>query len=158
MKKEADRIKRWREKQKAEGRTSFTVLLSREARDILSEEKERTGESYAVIVERALEQMKRIGYRAPLLRPLPRVAESTAHAHSHPPVPSTAGQPGKKPVTVRTGILIDDLANEPLPEHAAGSISGIEGHGAPLREHESLITRILRSSTSPFGRKKTWFK
>lgn len=158
MKKEADRIKRWREKQKAEGRTSFTVLLSQEARDILSEEKERTGESYAVIVERALEQMKRTGYRPPLLRPLPRTAESTAHAHSHPPVPPTAGQPRKKPVTVRTGILIDDLANEPLPDHATGSSGGVEGHGVHLRENESLITRILRSSTSPFSRKKTWFK
>jgi hypothetical protein len=43
MRKEADRIKRWRERQKAEGKTSFTVLLSQEAREIITEEKEKQG-------------------------------------------------------------------------------------------------------------------
>ncbi len=158
MKKEADRIKRWRAKQKAEGKTSFTVLLSQEARDILTEEKERTGESYAVIVDRALDQLKRTGYRPPKLHPLPRLGENVAHAHgTH--TQSATGSAKKKPVTVRTGILIDDLANEPLPDHSAGNVSGVGSHGThDLRDNESLITRILRSSTGPFGRKKTWFK
>lgn len=155
MKKEADRIKRWREKQKAEGKTSFTVLLSQEARDILTEEKQKTGESYAVIVERALEHLKRTGYRPPKLHPLPRREQMVAHGAT---VPTGAGyRTGKKAVTVRTGILIDDLANEPAPDHTVGSTSGTDGHGAQ-DEHESLIARILRSSRDPFGRKKTWFR
>jgi hypothetical protein len=58
MKKEADRIRRWRERQKAEGKTSFTVLLSQEAREFLAEEKEKSAESYAVIVEKALHTLK----------------------------------------------------------------------------------------------------
>jgi len=57
MKKPSDRIKIWREKQKAEGKTSITVLLSHEARAILAEEKEKTGESYSVIVENALQSL-----------------------------------------------------------------------------------------------------
>ena len=65
MKKQSDRIKIWREKQKAEGKSSITVLLSLEARTILTEEKEKTGESYSVIVERALRAQNKKSYRLP---------------------------------------------------------------------------------------------
>lgn len=68
MKKQSDRTRDWRERQKAEGKTSITVLLSQEARSFLTEEKEKTGESYAVIVEKALQALKKHGYRRPTKR------------------------------------------------------------------------------------------
>ena len=75
MKNEADRIRRWRERQKAEGKTSFTVLLSQEARDFLAEEKAKTGDCYAVIVEKALQTLKKQGYRPPVLKHFPKREE-----------------------------------------------------------------------------------
>jgi len=67
MKKQSDRIKDWREKQKAEGKTSLTIMLSKEARSILLEEKGKTQESYAAIIERALLSMKKQDLRRPNL-------------------------------------------------------------------------------------------
>jgi len=109
MKKEADRIRRWRERQKAEGKTSFTVLLSQEAREFLAEEKEKTGESYALIVEKALHTLKKQGYRPPVLKHFPKRDDVTARAAArehHPPATAvTSHDNGAQP-----RILIDDLA------------------------------------------------
>ncbi len=49
-----DRQKRWRKKQKALGKKPYTVMLSRRAQAILSDEKQRTGESLAAIIEKAI--------------------------------------------------------------------------------------------------------
>jgi hypothetical protein len=49
-----DRQKRWRQKQKALGKKPYTVMLSRRAQAVLSDEKQRTGESLAVIIENAV--------------------------------------------------------------------------------------------------------
>jgi hypothetical protein len=158
MKKEADRIRRWRERQKAEGKTSFTVLLSREAREFLAEEKEKTGESYAVIVEKALHTLKRQGYRPPVLRHLPKrddvMARAAAREH-HPPVTAvTSHDHGEKP-----RVLIDDLANYPSLEDIEREQAEKEQNGIyDLKSNEGLITRLLRSSAEPFSRKKKWFK
>jgi len=158
MKKEADRIRRWRERQKAEGKTSFTVLLSQEAREFLAEEKEKTGESYAVIVEKALHTLKKQGYRPPVLQQFPRRDDmlTSAAAREHYPsvTPVTSHDNGAQP-----RILIDDLANYPSlqdieREQAEKEQSGIYD----LKSNEGLITRLLRSSAGPFGRKKKWFK
>ncbi len=158
MKKEADRIKRWRERQKAEGKTSFTVLLSQEARAFLAEEKEKTGDSYAVIVEKALQTLKKQGYRPPVLRSFPKrqeaVTRSAAREH-YPPVPSvTSHENGAQP-----RILIDDLANYPSLADIEREQTEKEHNGIyDLKSNEGLITRLLRSSAGPFGRKKKWFK
>jgi len=159
MKKEADRIRRWRERKKAEGKSSFTVVLSQEARDILAEEKEKTGESYAVIMEKALQGLKRQGYTPPVLRHFPRREEVLARAAVQDPAPSPAAgrvnhEGGRQP-----RILIDDLANYPTledieREQAAKELNGVHD----LKSSEGLITRLLRSSAGPFGRKKKWFK
>jgi hypothetical protein len=158
MKKEADRIKRWRERQKAEGKSSFTVLLSQEAREFLIEEKEKTGESYAVIVEKALNTLKKQGYRPPVLKHFPKredVLTRPAAREHHPPAAhvtsdESAGQPR---------ILIDDLANYPSLEDIEREQAGKEQNGIyDLKSNEGLITRLLRSSTGPLGRRKKWFK
>jgi len=158
MKKEADRIKRWRERQKAEGKTSFTVLLSREAREFLAEEKEKTGESYAVIVEKALHTLKKQGYRPPVLKPFPKREEAlkraTAREHYPPAAAVTSLQNGSQP-----RILIDDLANYPSLDDIEREQAGKEQGGIyDLKSNEGLITRLLRSSAGPFGRKKKWFR
>jgi hypothetical protein len=158
MKKEADRIRRWRERQKAEGKTSFTILLSQEAREFLAEEKEKTGESYAIIVEKALHTLKKQGYRPPVLRTFPKREDAVIRAASreHRPAitPVTSHENGAQP-----RILIDDLANYPSLEDIEREQTGKEQNGIyDLKSNEGLITRLLRSSAGPFGRKKKWFK
>lgn len=158
MKKEAERIRRWREKKKSEGKSSFTVLLSQDARDILNEEKEKTGESYAVIMEKALMNLKRQGYTPPVFRHFPRQEEifpQAAPQESHQPVereksPGNGGQPL---------LLIDDLVNYPTMadlerEQSAKDQSGLHD----FKTNDGFISRLLRSPVSPFGRKKKWFK
>ena len=158
MRKEADRIRNWRERQKAEGKTSITVLLSQEARVILTEEKEKTGESYAVIVEKALQTLKNHGYRLPTLKHFSKREEVLARVstRNHPPsvIPVTSHESGGQPK-----ILIDDLANYPSIEDIKREQAGKEQNGMyDLKFKEGLITRLLRSSAGPFGRRKKWFK
>jgi predicted transcriptional regulator len=54
MRKDTERIKKWRERKKAEGKKSYTVVLSTEAQKVLVSEKDKTGSSYSVIIEKAL--------------------------------------------------------------------------------------------------------
>jgi len=155
MKKEADRIRRWRERKKAEGKSSFTVVLSQQAREILAEEKGKTGESYAVIMEKALLGLKRQGYTPPVLRHLPRREEVLARASAQNPPPApAAGRKGDQP-----RILIDDLANYPSLEDIEREQAAKEPNGPyDTRVGEGLIARLLRSSPGPFGRRKKWFR
>jgi hypothetical protein len=54
-----ERLRRWRERNRAEGKQSFTIMLSQEAKDILSEEKKGSGASYSTIIEKALLAFKK---------------------------------------------------------------------------------------------------
>ncbi len=159
MKKEADRIRRWRERQKAEGKSSFTVVLSQEARDILAEEKEKTGESYAVIMEKALANLKRQSYTPPVLRHFPRREEVLARAATQgPPVVASENRVNHEGDR-QPRILIDDLANYPSLEDIEREQAAKEQNGVyDLKSDEGIITRFLRSSAGPFGRKKKWFR
>lgn len=49
-----ERLRRWRERNRAEGKQSFTVMLSKEAGKILCDEKKASETSYSVIIENAL--------------------------------------------------------------------------------------------------------
>jgi len=49
-----ERVRRWRERSRVEGKQSFTVMLSQEAKNILHEEKQASGASYSTIIEQAL--------------------------------------------------------------------------------------------------------
>ena len=49
-----ERQKRWRERQKAEGRRVLTITISKEANEVLEKENEQTGKSLASIIDRAL--------------------------------------------------------------------------------------------------------
>ena len=159
MKKEADRVKRWRERQKAEGKTSFTILLSQDARAILAEEKEKTGDSYAVIVEKALKTMKKKGQRPSAMKHFSKLRGMEGQTnvstieHQSPVVTITSNENGG-----HSRILIDDLASYSSegshPEQAWKEQNGIYD----LKSNEGLIKRLLHSSAASFGRRKKWFK
>ncbi|MBW2637226.1 MAG: hypothetical protein JRC86_06855 [Deltaproteobacteria bacterium] len=55
---EKERLRRWREKNRAKGKKSYTIMLSREAQYILKREKERSETTYSSIIERALLRLK----------------------------------------------------------------------------------------------------
>jgi hypothetical protein len=55
---EKERLRRWREKNRAKGKKSFTIMLSKEAQYILKREKERSDTTYSSIIERALLRLK----------------------------------------------------------------------------------------------------
>lgn len=55
---EKERLRRWREKNRAKGKKSYTVMLSREAQYVLKREKERSDTTYSSIIERALLRLK----------------------------------------------------------------------------------------------------
>jgi predicted Zn-dependent protease len=115
MKKETDRTRRWRARKKAEGKSSFTVLLSREAKAILTEEKAKTGESYSVIVDKALHVLKKHGYRSSVFKPFPKLEDIPATVltnNSQPPVVAEK----KTESGGKQRILIDDLANYPTED------------------------------------------
>jgi hypothetical protein len=158
MKKEVYRVRCWRERQKAEGKTSITVLLSQEARVFLAEEKEKTGESYAVIVEKAIQTLKRHGrHRVPALKHFSKGEEGLAKIYTREQQPSVTPEAGQEN-RGQPQILIDDLANYPNIKDIEREQAGIDLNGIyGLKSKEGLITRLFRSSVSPFVHKKKWF-
>jgi len=151
MKKQSDRIKDWRERQKAEGKRSVTVLLSEEARLFLSEEKEKSGESYAVIVEKALQSLKKHGYRRSALKYFPHredVPEKTSTRDRQlVAIPQITHQNGAQPK-----MLIDDLANYPTMEDIKREQADKRKNSLQdLNFNEGLFARLLRSSAGIIG-------
>ena len=61
---EKERLRRWREKNRAKGVKSYTIMLSREAQYVLKREKERSDATYSSIIERALLRLKNISITA----------------------------------------------------------------------------------------------
>lgn len=142
------RTRRWREKRAAEGKKSFTVLLSAEAQQIINSEKERTGDNYSEILERALKALRSPGQ----IRP-------PAPARELSPVPTTEINP-QPPVTPpdnavnHTRILIDDLQNYEFNEDRV-EFSYKKTPADYLNRHrkENIIKRLAR-----IPGKKKWFK
>ncbi len=50
----AERQRKWKERQKKEGKKPLSVMISKKTHEVLSEEKEKTGETFPAIVERAI--------------------------------------------------------------------------------------------------------
>lgn len=98
-----NRTRKWRERRKAEGKKSFTVLLSVDAQQVIKAEKERTGENYSAIIEKALLNRAAGAPGKVSRRELPA---------SEPGAPAAGNAQGenkhKKP---SVPILIDDLEN-----------------------------------------------
>ena len=157
MKKQSDRIKDWRTRQRAEGKTSISVMLSQEARETLTLEKEKTGNSYSVIIERALQTLKKQNYRLPSHKTFRRekfLERSSQKDHLHPAVSAqdseSAGQ---------TKILIDDLANYPnLKDIQMEQSLKKQNDLYDFKSGKGFINRLFRSSAGSLSRRKKWFQ
>ncbi len=161
MNKQSDRINNWRKRQKAEGKTSITVLLSQETRIILTEEKEKTGESYSVIVEKALQALKKQPYRLPSLKQFskPKRDEVPARISTRDQQTSIIPETNQESVRQTKKILIDDTAYYPSLKDIEREQTEKKQNGIyDLKFKEGFINRLFRSSAGPFGRKKKWFK
>ncbi|MDD4356066.1 MAG: hypothetical protein PHN98_02350 [Smithellaceae bacterium] len=156
MKKQSDRIKIWREKQKAEGKSSITVLLSLEARTILTEEKEKTGESYSVIVERALRAQNKKSYRLPTQKQSrqDKILANVSTGYQQPVIPVPIKENAGKPKP-----LIDDLVHYPSVkdielEQALKKMRG----GSDTNLKKGLFNKLFRISRGSKSRRKKWFQ
>ena len=145
MKKGTERIRKWRECKKAEGKKSFTVVLSTEAQKVLVSEKDKTGCSNYAVIEKALHNLTKPSYKLPKARYL-----STAEVFEKKVTVNVASSDkflNKNP------IIIDDLAytSEELteqPGHAKGT------YPFNLKSDDNFIGRILRLSRNKLSRKK----
>jgi hypothetical protein len=71
---DAERYKKWRRKQSSLGRKPLTIILSRDARNKLDAERERTGDSIAKIIERLLMNLGTVASKPEQLNDKPTVA------------------------------------------------------------------------------------
>lgn len=149
MGKEKDRIKKWRERKRAEGKKSCTIVLSIEAQEILTAEKEKTGASYSDIVEKALLSLKK-----PILKPhFASSQKRTSSSTGEDTITATSNVTGNTNNVKPTRILIDDLENFPFRQESERK-TGYEA-GPTIIGNESFINRILNGR---FKRKKKWFR
>jgi hypothetical protein len=109
-------------------------------------------------MEKALLGLKKQGYTPPVLRHFPLREEVLARA-AQDPSPESRESRVDHEGDRQPRILIDDLANYPTLGDIEREQAAKELNGAyDLKSSEGLITRLLRSSAGPFGRKKKWFK
>lgn len=126
-----ERIRKWRERNKTEGRKSVTIVISKRAYYVLSKEKEKTGDNYGNIVEKALLNMK----NHPSL---------TGNVTSN--VSSSVESNGIVPtVTVTTKKLIDEDDYPTGINHPRARNGGILFDGEET-QNQGFLTRILESS------------
>ncbi len=135
---DTERIRKWRERKRAEGKKSFTVVLSHEAQKVLVSEKNKTGSSYSDVVEKALLSLVKSANRPTTTRYL-----STAEVFEKKVTGNVTsnGQSVKK-----IPIIIDDTANYTISSPYY------------IKTEEGWISRILRSSRDKLSRKKRRIK
>ena len=126
-----ERIRRWRERNKTEGRQSVTIVISKKAYYVLSKEKEKTGDNYGTIVEKALLNMKR---HTSLMGNV--TSNVSGSVESKGIVPT---------VTVTTKKLIDEGDYPTSINHSRSRNEGIIFDGAETRNY-GFFTRILKNS------------
>ena len=120
---EKERIRRWRERNKVEGRKSVTIVISKKAYHVLSDEKEKTGDNYGAIVERALLNVKR-----------------------HTSLMDNVASNGIVPTaTVTTKKLIDEDDYPPKMSHSRVRNGGIVFDGEETLK-KGFLTRLLKTS------------
>jgi hypothetical protein len=142
------RTRRWREKRAAEGKKSFTVLLSTEAQQIINSEKERTGDNYSDILERALKALNS-----------PEQIKPPAHLREQVPQPTVETNP-QPPVVLpnstvsHTRILIDDLQNYEFNEDRVEfNYKKTPADYLNRNRKDNIIKRLVR-----IPGKKKWFR
>ena len=126
-----ERIRRWRERNKMEGKKSVTIIISNKAYHVLSKEKEKTGDNYGTIIEKALLSMK-------------RHTSLTGNVTSN--VPGSVESNGIVPtVTVTTKKLIDEGDYPTSINQFRPRNEGIIFDGVETRNY-GFFTRILKNS------------
>lgn len=138
-----ERIRRWREKNEQEGKKTITVFISKDAHDILNIEKEKTGENYGAIVEKALLNMKR---QRTSIATISNAITSNVTSNVSGGLSGSAAAPT---AAVMTKQLIDegDYFTHEQQSQAAGdgyvmSSEGVLGQG--------FLPRLLRSTRGKF--------
>lgn len=149
MKNHSSPIRKWRERKRAEGKKSFTVVLSKEAQKVLLSEKEKTGSSYSAIIEKALLGIMKPVYKLPTARHLPvEVFEKKGReiiTKSEKSVQQCHVQP----------MIIDDQVDYSTP----GKMMEFTGvYPYKSRSEDGFISRILKSSRNKLSREKKWFR
>ncbi len=142
------RTRRWREKRAAEGKRSFTVLLSPEAQQIINSEKEKTGDNYSDILERALKALNSheyINLSDPSRKHIPQPAAE--EMKKLPVIPSDSR-------VSHTRILIDDLQNYRFDEDKV-DFSYKKGAADYLNRNpkDNILKRLVK-----IPGKKKWFR
>lgn len=131
MKTGKERIRRWRERNKMEGRKSVTIVISNKAYYVLSKEKQKTGDNYGTIIEKALLNMRRHTYL---------IGNGTSN------ISDSVSSKGIVPkVTVATKKLIDEGDYPTIINHSRTSNGGIIFDGEDTLK-QGFLTRILKSS------------
>lgn len=138
-----ERIRRWREKNEKEGKKTITVVISKDAHDILSIEKEKTGKNYGAIVEKALLNMKRTKAS------IASVANSITSNVTSNVTGDVSGSNDVPAATVRQKQLIDegDYFTREQQSQTAGDGFVISGEGVL---GQGFIPRLLRSTRGRF--------
>lgn len=142
------RTRRWREKRAAEGKKSFTILLSAEAQQIINSEKEKTGNTYSEILERALEALRSPERIEPPNQKKELLSQSAAEDMNSqlPAIPPSN--------TIKhTRILIDDLQNYEFKEDRIDfSYKKAPADYLNRNPRGNIIKRLVRIP------KKKWFR
>ena len=126
-----ERIRRWRERNKMEGRKSVTIVISKKAYHVLSKEKEKTGDNYGAIVEKALLNIKR---HASLMDKV--TSNVSDNILNNGIVPT---------VTVTTKTLIDEGDYPTSINHPRSTHGGVIFHGEETL-NQGFLMRILKNS------------
>ena len=126
-----ERIRRWRERNKMEGRKSVTIVISKKAYHVLSKEKEKTGDNYGTIVEKALLNIKR---HASLMDEV--TSNVSDNILNNGIVPT---------VTVTTKTLIDEGDYPTIVNHSRSTLGGVIFDGEETL-NQGFLMRLLKSS------------
>jgi len=128
-----ERIRRWRERNKEEGRKSVTIIISKRAYYVLSKEKEKTGENYGAIIEKALLNMKRH-------TPLVDSVTSNVSGNISSNVPMNGAVPA---VTAAKKTLIDE-GDYPTSISQSGTRNGVIVFDGKESLSQGFLTRLLK--------------
>lgn len=138
------RTRKWREKRAAEGKKSYTVLLSTDAQQVIKSEKERSGENYSIIVERALMLLS-------AQAPAPHSGIDAGSGKKNEVARENVTSDEKKVTNLR--ILIDDFQNYELNEENV-QFGYKKNPEYGLAKKENFFSRLVKSRSG----KKRWFK
>ncbi|MBN2282834.1 MAG: hypothetical protein JXO48_02990 [Deltaproteobacteria bacterium] len=128
MSREKERQRRWREKKKAEGKKSITVMVSGRALEILNAEKEASQATTTAVIEKALLNLAK--------KPVIPVTRNE-------PVQDAGSTPHKKP------LIDDEFLSRGELSGGYGSI--IMQEGGPPRQ--GFLPRLFKSRKKMYGSK-----